>query len=479
MARELGYAVEIRPSELGVDGCFDAVFRRGLGSKEDNEPGIVRFPGDRGVFRPWETYASNPMRQRLELELVPQLRQWLGEKLPEFMVPSAFVLLDTMPLSPTGKITRQALPAPDWCQLSTGGNTAPRDNLESILVRIWKNVLGIPNIGIDDNFFDLGGHSVLAVRLLAEVEKVIGREVLLSSLFRGSTIASLAALLREGSESAPEPLVTELRVSTPASSPIFAVAVPGARSIGYALLARHFDDGQGFFKLQAPGPIVQGRPLNQTEARALAKQYIAGMRAVHREGPYYLVAMCGGCQIAEQMILQLESQGQTVGLFAIFDTWVLEHAHRRWGWLVFAYQQRLRWMRKASLVEIGRWIRQATAHRIRVWTGNGETSTPWIKAYWPENFQAPRFHAPIVLFKRPKQLYFYVNDPLMGWGARSEGGVEVHEVNADHHEVLREPHVQMISQILAARLIPSVSDDPAPARGASIHVGPATVATSH
>jgi len=274
-------------------------------------------------------------------------------------------------------------------------------------------------------------------------------------------------------------LVTEFSAGTEGLAPIFAVAAPGVRAIGYALLSRHFETNQGFYKLQAEAPIVQGRPHNPVELKELARQYIAGMRAVQREGPYYVIAMCGGCQIAEQMILQLEAQGQTVGLFAIFDTWVLEHVHRRWGYQIFGYHQRLRWLRKASLRETVAWLKGATISRIRNITGTEKLPQPWAKAYWPENFTPPRFHAPIVLFKRPKQLYFYINDPLLGWGARTEGGVEVHEVNANHHEVLREPHVQRISKILAAHLDHTTGRKTAPVPTLAAQVAPVAVVTSH
>src|SRR5664279_536085 len=172
------------------------------------------------------------------------------------------------------------------------------------------------------------------------------------------------------------------------------------------------------------------------------------MRAVQPEGPYYIVAMCGGCQIAEQMILQLESQGQTVALFAIFDTWVMEHAHRKWGWRLFGVQQRFRWLTRVSHSEQLTWAKRALGNRIRIWRGKSKAAQPWAQAYWPEDFKPPRFHAPVILFKRPKQPYYYVDDPLMGWGARSEGGVQTYEINASHHEVLREPHVQLVSKVL-------------------------------
>jgi amino acid adenylation domain-containing protein len=379
---------------------------------------------------------------------VAAVRSHLEHRLPGYMIPGAIVTLKTLPMTDNGKVNRRALPQPDWSRAETVTKAAPGDPLELTLLRVWERVLGVSAIGVDDNFFDLGGHSLLAVRLLAEVERVVGRRIPLASLFRGATIASQAKLLREGAESEPDPLVMEYQAGETGTPPFFAAAAPGVRSLGYALLARHLGEKQPFYKLQAAGPIAEGRPHNWGELRTLAQQYVAGMRAVQPEGPYYLVAMCGGCQIAEQMILQLEAQGQKVALFAIFDTWVLEHAHRLWGWRLFSYNQRLRWLRKASLQEGWTWVQKATRNRLRVWIGKERASRPWAEAYWPPDFKPPQFQAPIVLFKRPRQPFYYIDDPLLGWGARSRGGVTTYAINANHHEVLREPHVQLVSQVL-------------------------------
>jgi len=98
-------------------------------------------------------------------------------------------------------------------------------------------------------------------------------------------------------------------------------------------------------------------------------------------------------------------------------------------------------------------MKRAVGHRIRIWTGKANAlQKPWDEAYWPEQFIIPSFRAPVVLFKRPKQPSLFVDDPQLGWGVRSKGGLEIHTINADHHEVLREPHVQFVSQILLAHL---------------------------
>ena len=442
-------------------------FRIELGEIETvlaSHPSVVRVVVVVREDRPAEKRLVAYVVLKPELDLNPtELRAHLERSLPDYMVPGVFVRLDALPLTDTGKINRRALPAPEWSHLDAGSKADPSDQLELIISRIWERVLGVSHVGVADNFFDLGGHSLLAFRLLAEIEKVVGRKIPLASIFRGSTVGSLAKLLREGSESDPEPLVVEFQSGKGISPPFFAVAEPGVRTVGYALLARHMGEDQAFYKLQAPGVRIKDRPLDMSELRTLARQYVAGMRALQRHGPYLIAAMCGGCQIAEQMILQLESQGEEVALFAIFDTWVQEHAHRKWGWRLLGYHQRLLWFAKASLRERMDWLKRALGSRVRIITGKAKATQPWVEAYWPKDFQPPRFHAPIVLFKRPKQPYYYIDDPQMGWGARSQGGVEMHDLYADHHEVLREPHVQIVSKVLLARLRSSSADAPGPA----------------
>jgi thioesterase domain-containing protein len=195
--------------------------------------------------------------------------------------------------------------------------------------------------------------------------------------------------------------------------------------------------------------------LTASELRSLASQYVDGLRAVQPQGPYFLGGMCAGCRVAEQMILQLESIGQEVGLFAVLDTWVIENVNRPWLWHLHYYRQRLRSLRKMSLTEKMALLRRTNQNRIDRWTGTTQPSTVWKEAMWPENFTPPRFRAPIALFRRRKQPFYYVDDPEMGWGRRTESGVQIHEIPIDglqHLEVLRDPCVQMISQELAGCL---------------------------
>jgi amino acid adenylation domain-containing protein len=378
---------------------------------------------------------------------IADLRSSLKESLPEYMIPGAIVSLEALPLTPNGKINRRVLPSPDWSQIENVGRVAARDQIEAMLIEIWQKVLGIPNIGVRDNFFNLGGNSLLAARLLSEAETLIGRQIPLSALFRGATVESLAQLIREGSEANPDPLLMEIQAGNGSSLPFFAVASPGVESLGYGLLARHMGPEQAVYKLQGRAPVVAARPFTEQELHSLAEEYIAAMRAVQPEGPYCFGGMCEGVQIAERMVLDLEAQGQEVGLFAIFDTWVLQHSQRPWLWRLDYYLQRLLEFRKMGLAEQFQEYKRAVKQRL---TGKSPARTDWQQAYWPQDFAPPHFRAPIALFKRPKQPFYYVNDPQMGWGARTEGGVEIHQIDFHHLEILREPHVGALGEQLAA-----------------------------
>jgi thioesterase domain-containing protein len=160
--------------------------------------------------------------------------------------------------------------------------------------------------------------------------------------------------------------------------------------------------------------------------------------------------MCDGVRIAQEMIVQLESLGEEVALFAILDTWVLENSQVRMLWAIDYYLKRLRMFRYLPLSQKLSKL-QRTFTRLVGRKGSGKTG--WAQAYWPdESFHPPKFRAPILLFKRPKQPFYYVRDPEMGWGARSTGGVEICEVGCGHFQILRQPHVGLIAERLSARL---------------------------
>lgn len=405
---------------------------------------------------------DSPGDKRLVAYVVPSgqsvsaalLKDVARQRLPEYMVPSAFVELQALPLSPNGKINRRLLPAPDWS--SDGGDVVqPRNELESTLVRIWHDVLGVSNVGVRDNFFDLGGHSIMAARVLTEVKKATGKDLPFSALFRGATVESLARLIEQESEGNVEgqgdPVLMEIQHGKDGRLPFFAIVPPGEESLGYAMLARHMGPQQTVYKVQGHAPVTGGqRPYSEDEMQALTQEYVVAVRSAQPHGPYCLGGLCDGTHIAEQIVLKLESQGEEVGLFAIFDTWVLQHSQNRWLWKLFYYGQRLREMKKLSISERLASYKRVAGNKIQNAVGSKPARTDWQQTYWPEGFNPARFRAPVVLFKRPKQPFYYVDDPQMGWGKRTISGVEIHEVDFSHAEILREPHVRIFGEQLAA-----------------------------
>jgi len=380
---------------------------------------------------------------------IRELRNYLARFLPDYMVPSGFSVLPALPLTSSGKVDRKALPAPLPEHKRLSDVIAPRNQLETQLASIFQRVLNTDSVSIQDDFFDLGGHSLTATRLLSQVKEITGRQIPLSVLFRGATVESLARLISEQADDS-DPVVMEIQHGDSSRLPFFAIVPPGEESLGYAMLARHMGSAQTVYKVQGHAPVVGSeRPYSKQEMQALTEEYTAAMRTVQPHGPYCLGGLCDGTHIAEQIVLRLEAQGEEVGLFAIFDTWVMQHSQIRWLWKVDYYRQRLRQMKWMNLTERLASYKRVAENKVDILRGKKAPRTDWQEAYWPEGFTPARFRAPVVLFKRPKQQFYYINDPEMGWGRRSEGGVEIHEIDFHHLEILREPHVRQFGETLA------------------------------
>ena len=431
-----GFRIELGEIEAVLGEC-SGVLQAAVIVREDN-------PGDKRLV----AYLIPAPGKKLDIE---SLRTELKDKLPEYMVPSRFVVVEAFPMTTSGKVDRKALPAPPLDRGTATTIVAPRNEIESSLAALFAKLLGLPSVGVTDNFFDLGGHSLLAGRLLARVNEMTGKQIPLSALFRSATVESLARLVEQGPEVGLDPLVMEIQRGEKGRVPFFAIVPPGEESLGYAMLARHMGPQQTVYKIQGHSPVTGGkRPYSDQEMQALAQEYIAGMRTVQEHGPYCMGGFCDGTHIAEQIVLSLEEQGEEVGLFAIFDTWVLQHSQRRWLWKVHYYGERLREMKDLNLGERLASYKRSAENRVQHLAGTKPARTDWRQAYWPDDFTPTQFRAPVVLFKRPKQPFYYVTDSEMGWGARTQSGVEIHEVDLNHLEILREPHVRVFGEKLSA-----------------------------
>ncbi|REJ44215.1 MAG: amino acid adenylation domain-containing protein [Microcystis flos-aquae TF09] len=202
LGEQLGYTVHLSWWEGSQDGSFDVVFCRQnailepIISKVD-EKAYPNFWDDETIIpKSWTDYTNNPLYGKLVQKLIPQVREFVQQKLPSYMVPQAFVLLNTLPLTPNGKVDRLALPTPDTAtrNLATGF-LAPRTPIETQMSQIWSEVLGVERIGIKDNFFELGGHSLLATQVISRSRDLFSVELSLQNLLEYPTIANLAQII--------------------------------------------------------------------------------------------------------------------------------------------------------------------------------------------------------------------------------------------------------------------------------------------
>ncbi len=247
-----------------------------------------------------------------------ELKRFLRTKIPEYMVPWAFVFMATLPLTPSGKIDHRALPA--YSRKGLGPQKAfisPRDALELQLTMIWEKILGVQTIGITANFFDLGGHSLTALRLFSQIHKTFGKSLPLSVLFQAPTIEQLAEILRQEGWT---PTWSSLVPIQPGGSkpPFFCVHEVAGDVFNYRDLARHLGSDQPFYGLQAQG-LHQNLPLH-TRVEEMAAHYIEEIRTLQPQGPYFIGGSSFGGIVAFEMAQQFQVLGERVALLALFDT---------------------------------------------------------------------------------------------------------------------------------------------------------------
>jgi len=243
------------------------------------------------------------------------LREHAAALLPSYMVPTTITVIDRLPLSPSGKLDLQALPAPSAPSGSSAGRQ-PRTPAEAAICGLFAEVLGVRQVGPEDSFFDLGGHSLLAVRLINRVRSAFAASVSVGSLFMSPTPAGLTAALREGA--GPDPLATLLALRVGGSRPpLFCVHPGGGLSWCFAALPGRLGHEVPVYGLQARG-LHDGERLPGSIAE-MAADYLEQIRAVQPAGPYHLAGWCFGGGVAHQIAAQVQAAGDKVALLALVD----------------------------------------------------------------------------------------------------------------------------------------------------------------
>ena len=242
------------------------------------------------------------------------LRVFLRKKLPEYMMPANIIPVKEFPLTPTGKIDYGALAAGEETRNNVKGTDEPFDALEKELSDIWKEVLGIDHIGITDNFFDLGGHSLSAASLCSKIGEKFGMSFPLNIIFLSPTVRLMADIVREKTEKRTLGSLLELRPGT-SGPPLFCLHNVAGGLLEYEWLKRMLRQGRWIYGLQPP----QDGTLGRSSIEEMAAYYVKEIEAVWPAGPYYLLGYCFGGAIAFEMARQLKEKGKEVGFLGLIE----------------------------------------------------------------------------------------------------------------------------------------------------------------
>jgi amino acid adenylation domain-containing protein len=442
-----GYRIEL--------GEIESVLAQSPGIREAAVAVREDVPGDRRlvayvVAKNGNVPTSNALRAHLRVHL------------PEYMIPGAIVQLAEMPRTNNGKVDRHKLPPPDSAGTKDSADATPRDSVEIQLTELWKEILGVSKIGIRDSFFDLGGHSLLVVSLLAEIEKVFGVSLPLATLFHAKTVEQLAEVLRSRGFSSPWSSLVPMEPGG-SRTPFFCVHVQTGNVFFYQELAKHLGADQPVYGLQSVGLQDSRPPLVRVEE--MAAHYITEIRRVQPEGPYLLGGFCLGAYVAFEIACQLQEQGQKVGMLAIFDTdgaWrkvksladgIGYHRRRlstqstRKKLVYFVSRIRFRLSRAESVpkrfsIALLTRFRRNVPNRFRDFYIN-ELNIRANRNYVPRYFNGT-----ITYFQGTDGLR---QDPNYFWSDVA-AGLELHSVPGTANGMFRKPHVQALAGALAAAL---------------------------
>ncbi|PRT07964.1 non-ribosomal peptide synthetase [Bacillus wiedmannii] len=396
---------------------------------------------------------------------INELRSFMKQTLPDYMIPSVFIKLDTLPLTTNGKVDRKALPAPDTSNFMVeSGQVAPRNTLEMELVGIWENILNISPIGVTDNFFDLGGHSVLAVKLMSLIERKFNKKLPISVLFEGQTIEYLAQLISGNDDFMPtSPLVAiNAKGSLP---PIYIVHPAMGQVMCFADLARELGSNQPVYGLQSAGLYGEREPFSCLEE--MAAYYIEAIKKHQPKGPYLIGGYCVGGTVAYEMAYQLQKQGETVDTLAIMDICPpsvnpeLDDAYMVWFFgdtLLNSFNMKLE---QLSIEELRNMNDEGhlqylmdLCKRANIVNADftNEQMESWLRTWKStlcavNGYQAKMAPLPITFFEAVDGEY-----DGMDWSRHTSEKVEVVQVDGDHFTMLRDPHVSSLAKGLQKTL---------------------------
>jgi len=396
------------------------------------------------------------------------LRAALARQLPAYMIPSAFVFIKCLPLTPNGKLDRAALPRPSASLHHDGMESGkPASELERKLADLWAENLGLDRIGVHDNYFENGGHSLLAVQLFTAIENVLHTRLPLGSLFQAPTIRELAGTFPESDARQTETLIELIREGG-VGAPLFLVHPRGGGLFRYSILATKINPSHAVFGIHPVGLDGKSPCLNSVEE--MAARYVAEVRQIQPTGPILLGGYSFGGRIVFEMARQFRASGRSVALLAMFDTYgpdfwsntsnlragICRQLYRGKE-IMYRYRLRPSGQRLRFLID-----RVSTVLRRR-----GINFLPRFEPDLPEslqrvvdanvaahrNYVPSAYHGDVTLFVAKSRLFGMPFESTLGWSRVVKGDIRIREIDGDHLMLLEESNVQSLADQLNQELL--------------------------
>jgi thioesterase domain-containing protein/acyl carrier protein len=458
-----GYRIEL--------GEIEAALAAHPGVQSCKVLAVEQTPGNKQLV----AYAILQGNESLSAE---DLKDFLKLSLPEYMVPAQIVFLDSFPLTQNGKIDRRTLPAPTHGNISAAHEfVPPRTETEKKVAAIWAELLNVEQIGIHDDFFDLGGHSLMAIKALSRIREEFSVDLPLATLLQAPTVAQLAALLHKGDFIPSWSLLVPVRAG--GTKPLFFLMhALGGNVLDYRRLVNHLESDQPVYAFQAQG--LDGNLIKDAALEEMAADYVAELRNFQPEGPYFLGGFCLGGLLALEAAEQLTAAGQKVALVIMIQSIHPDAMDYKPNTPVFKrmwYQMQkrasLEWENllhnpksyvSERLVRLWDAVRVRTSIAYQKMTGKDASESPeWSKLYFFEavglehkkardKYRPGSYDGDVLVIRASEQLAGLIADEHLGWDRTLHGKLDVCEVPGHQENLLLEPNVLQLAKELSIRL---------------------------
>ncbi|WP_316833090.1 non-ribosomal peptide synthetase [Pedobacter aquatilis] len=397
---------------------------------------------------------------------IDSLKGILEKQFPMLMQPNNFIIIEKFPLKPNHEIDINALP-----KVKSASNNLFLDEvhteMERIILSIWSSILGIGDIDKDDDFFEIGGNSMLAVKMIAEIERKLGKRFALATLITNSTIRKLARRIESSDEQEQwESLVPIKTAGT--KTPLFLVHGAGLNILLFRSISKFFDEDQPMYGIQAFG-LNDEKEIPQT-IEEIARKHIEEIVQVHPTGPYAVAGYSLGGYIAFEIVRQLLALGKEVSFLGVIDTYAINRKssesniklvkkiQRQFYKVPFFAKSFLNNPKEAAsyqLYILQNKIRSKLAPETvvkQMVTTNRESEIYKVYAEAYENYDLQPLPIKLTLFRVEKRLYYLDDLTYLGWDKLTTKGIEVNVVPGDHKTFLEPPNDQRFAQTIQLAL---------------------------